>query len=79
MAHAKQVTIRAKVNNTVVFDKTISGKKYALSLFRECLEFLDTVGGNAVIRKQVVGARSWSHWTYTAGDNQAYLTPDAQF
>lgn len=73
MATTKQVIVQAKINGEVVFDETVNGKKHQRPLIRECMIRIDTLGGEAIIRTQVVGARSWAVYRYTAGSNHAEI------
>ena len=75
MSKAKQIVVQAQVNGEIVFDKTIDGKKHQRELLRECMRYIDIVipGSEAVIRTQVVGARGWAVYRYTAGSNHAEL------
>ncbi len=76
MSKAKQVTVQARVNGEIVFDKTIEGKTRQRSLMMECMCYIDNTlspGSEAVIRTQVVGARSWAVYRYAAGSTRADL------
>lgn len=68
MPRTKQITVQAKVNGKIVFDRTIDGKKNYDDLMRECMSFIDTLGAvSAIIRRQVVGAKGWALFEYMAG------------
>jgi len=79
MATTKQVIVQAKINGEVVFDDTVNGKKHQRPLIRECMIRIDTLGGEAIIRTQVVGARSWAVYRYTAGSNHAEIDTAASW
>lgn len=79
MATTKQVIVQAKINGEVVFDETVNGKKHQRPLIRECMKHIDTIGGEAVIRTQVVGARGWAVYRYTAGTNGAEIDTTASW
>jgi hypothetical protein len=79
MATTKRVIVQAKVKGEVVFDETVNGKKHQKPLIRECMVHIDTLGGEAVIRTQVVGARGWAVYRYTAGSNHAEIDTAASW
>lgn len=76
----KQVTVQAQVNGTVVFDKTVDGKKNQIALMRECMKHLDALNaGDAVLRVQTVGAKTWARFGYVAGSSQARQDQTLEF
>ncbi len=71
MSAAKEIHTQARVGDVLVHDRHMKGKYYMRDGIRIAMLAIDTVGGAGEIRQQVVGARNWARYRYTAGGTEA--------